>query len=188
MVWCLHACNFKSASNITRHPGCMTGRQSVTLKYANWLFPIASQAGQCGSALSQERDFSVAPDLRFLAGVGKQVVPAVPRSHCQPCSSSCGWALSTGSSSCPSQRCSLNPTAHLNKYQPQPSWLSGTAASSSASVHAPTRSCTAASDWCSFLLRAFLSSPQHPATNQMFLHFSLPRFCLLQHGALCLPP
>lgn len=53
---------------------------------------------------------------------------------------------------------------------------------------APTRSCITASIWCSFLLRVFLYSSQHPATSQMFLCSSHPRSCLLQHLALRSPP
>lgn len=138
---------------------------------------------------SQARDFSTAPDLIFLAGLGKQGVPAVLPSHHQPHSERHhGWALSTGNSSCSSRQCSLNSTAQLNKYHPLPSQLSVTAASSGASVGAPTHSYITAGNWCGFFLGAFLSSPQYPANNQMFLHFSVPRSCLLQHGTLCSPP
>lgn len=68
--------------------------------------------------------------------------------------------------------------AHLHKFHPQPSQLSATTACSSVSMDAPACSSITTSKWCNFLLGAFLSSPQHPATNQMFLYFSLPRYSI----------
>lgn len=123
----------------------------------------------------QAWDFSVASDLSFLAGLGKHMFP-----WCSPTPKN----TMAGPSAQAAQVVQAAEAAPLKKYHLQPSQLPGAAASSGASVHAPIYSCVTTSNWCSFLLQTFLSSPQHPATNQMFPHCCLLRSCLLQQGAL----